>query len=164
MTVLIEREQPIAVVRLNRPEQLNALSNQLMSELVGALENLDDDDAVSCIVLAGDEKAFASGITSRTLAFGDFVSSGSSRRIQESTKSCATTGPTTSNFPPGRFAHFASARSVKRHSRPSGETVHFSATPGTTAPDSGSMRVSPSRHARHTRSSTGVEISAGSNA
>ena len=32
-----------------------------MSELVGALENLDDDDAVSCIVLAGDEKAFASG-------------------------------------------------------------------------------------------------------
>ena len=61
MTVLIERDEPIAVVRLNRPEQLNALSNQLMSELVGALENLDADDAINCIVLAGDEKAFASG-------------------------------------------------------------------------------------------------------
>jgi enoyl-CoA hydratase len=61
LTVLLEREEPIAVVRLNRPEALNALSNQLMSELVGALENLDDDEAVRCIVLAGDEKAFASG-------------------------------------------------------------------------------------------------------
>jgi enoyl-CoA hydratase len=61
MTVLIEREEPIALVRLNRPEQLNALSNQLMGELVGALENLDDDESVRCIVLAGDERAFASG-------------------------------------------------------------------------------------------------------
>jgi len=61
VTVLLEREEPIAIVRLNRPEALNALSNQLMSELVGALENLDDDEAVRCIVIAGDEKAFASG-------------------------------------------------------------------------------------------------------
>ncbi|HEY3070261.1 MAG TPA: enoyl-CoA hydratase-related protein [Gaiellaceae bacterium] len=61
MTVLIEREEPIAVVRLNRPEQLNALSNQLMGELVGALENLDADETVRCIVVAGDERAFASG-------------------------------------------------------------------------------------------------------
>jgi len=61
VTVLLEREEPIAVVRLNRPEALNALSNQLMTELVGALENLDADEGVRCIVLAGDEKAFASG-------------------------------------------------------------------------------------------------------
>jgi len=61
VTVLLERDEPIAVIRLNRPEALNALSNQLMSELVGALENLDDDEAVRCIVIAGDEKAFASG-------------------------------------------------------------------------------------------------------
>jgi enoyl-CoA hydratase/carnithine racemase len=61
MTVLLEREEPIAVLRLNRPEALNALSNQLNSELVGALENLDGDEAVRCIVVAGDEKAFASG-------------------------------------------------------------------------------------------------------
>ena len=61
MTVLIERDEPVAVVRLNRPEQLNALSNQLMGELVGALENLDADEAIHCIVLAGDECAFAAG-------------------------------------------------------------------------------------------------------
>ena len=68
MTVLLEREEPIAVVRLNRPEALNALSNQLMSELVGALENLDDDEAVRCIVIAGDKKAFASGADIRELS------------------------------------------------------------------------------------------------
>lgn len=61
MSVLIEREEPIAVARLNRPEQLNALSSELMRELVGALENLDADDAIRCIVLAGDERAFAAG-------------------------------------------------------------------------------------------------------
>ena len=61
MTVLIDREEPVAVVRLNRPDQLNALSNQLMSELVGALENLDADETIRCIVLTGDEKAFAAG-------------------------------------------------------------------------------------------------------
>jgi enoyl-CoA hydratase len=61
VSVLIEREEPIAVVRLNRPEQLNALSSELMRELVGALENLDSDETVRCIVLAGDERAFAAG-------------------------------------------------------------------------------------------------------
>jgi len=61
VTVLIERDEPVAVVRLNRPEQLNALSNQLMGELVGALENLDDDDSIRCIVLSGNDKAFAAG-------------------------------------------------------------------------------------------------------
>ena len=61
MSVAIERDEPIAVVRLNRPEQLNALSSELMRELVGALENLESDKAVHCIVLAGDERAFAAG-------------------------------------------------------------------------------------------------------
>jgi enoyl-CoA hydratase len=68
VTVLIGREEPIAVVRLNRPEQLNALSNQLMGELVGALENLDDDEAVRSIVLAGNERAFAAGADINELA------------------------------------------------------------------------------------------------
>jgi enoyl-CoA hydratase len=61
MSVLVEREEPIAVVRLNRPEQLNALSSELMRELVGALENLDVDESIRCIVLAGNERAFAAG-------------------------------------------------------------------------------------------------------
>jgi len=59
--VLVERDDPIAVVRLNRPQQLNALSDELMTELVSELQRLDRDDAVRCIVLAGNERAFAAG-------------------------------------------------------------------------------------------------------
>jgi enoyl-CoA hydratase len=68
VTVLVERAEPVAVVRLNRPEQRNALSNQLMGELVGALENLDADEAIRCIVLTGDDKAFAAGADIKELA------------------------------------------------------------------------------------------------
>jgi enoyl-CoA hydratase len=59
--IKVEREEPIAVVRLDRPEQLNALSTELMRALVGALENLDADESIRCLVLAGDERAFAAG-------------------------------------------------------------------------------------------------------
>ncbi len=59
--VLVEREEPIAVVLLNRPERLNALSDELMDELVTALRELDEDEVVRCIVLGGSERAFAAG-------------------------------------------------------------------------------------------------------
>jgi enoyl-CoA hydratase len=59
--VTLERDEPIAVVRLNRPEQLNALSTELMSALVAALAELDADEAIRAIVVAGDERAFAAG-------------------------------------------------------------------------------------------------------
>src|ERR687888_405050 len=59
--VLVERDGPIAVVLLNRPEQLNALSDELMDELVTKLRDLDADEAIRCIVLGGSERAFAAG-------------------------------------------------------------------------------------------------------
>ncbi len=61
--VLVERDpgRGIATVALNRPERLNALSEPLVAELVAALRELDDDDAVRCIVLTGSEQAFAAG-------------------------------------------------------------------------------------------------------
>ena len=59
--VLVEREDPIAVVTLNRPDRLNALSDELMEELVARLVELDGDEAVRCIVLAGSDRAFAAG-------------------------------------------------------------------------------------------------------
>jgi enoyl-CoA hydratase len=61
--VLVERqaEQRTALVRLNRPEQLNALNGPLMDELCAALEELDSDDAVRAIVVTGSERAFAAG-------------------------------------------------------------------------------------------------------
>ncbi len=64
--VIVTREDPIAVVQLNRPEVLNALSEGLMDELVAELETLDADDAVRCIVLTGSERAFAAGADIKT--------------------------------------------------------------------------------------------------
>jgi enoyl-CoA hydratase len=51
----------VGVIRLNRPKQLNALSDQLMDELGAALKAFDADEAIGCIVLTGSEKAFAAG-------------------------------------------------------------------------------------------------------
>jgi enoyl-CoA hydratase len=79
--VLVEREEPIAVVRLNRPQQLNALSGELMDELVAALQELDDDDAIRAIVLGGDERAFAAGADITELAEGTTISMYRDRRI-----------------------------------------------------------------------------------
>jgi enoyl-CoA hydratase len=60
-TVKVTRDAPIAVVQLDRPEVLNALSEELMDELVAALETLDDETDIRCIVLTGNDKAFAAG-------------------------------------------------------------------------------------------------------
>ncbi|MEA2651563.1 MAG: enoyl-CoA hydratase [Chloroflexota bacterium] len=60
--VLVERqEQRTALVRLNRPKQLNALNGAVMDALCAALEDLDRDDAVRAIVVTGSERAFAAG-------------------------------------------------------------------------------------------------------
>ncbi len=51
----------IALVRLNRPKELNALNLQLMGELRDALKELDDNNDVRVIIITGNEKAFAAG-------------------------------------------------------------------------------------------------------
>ena len=50
-----------ALIRLNRPQQLNALNDALMDELGAALAGFDRDDAIGCIVITGSDKAFAAG-------------------------------------------------------------------------------------------------------
>jgi enoyl-CoA hydratase len=79
--VLTERDDPIAVVLLNRPQQLNALSGALMDELVDALQELDRDDSVRCIVLGGSQRAFAAGADINELAEGTPISLYQNRRI-----------------------------------------------------------------------------------
>ncbi len=51
----------VAVITLNRPKQLNALNEQLMTELGTALKAYDADPAIGCVILTGSEKAFAAG-------------------------------------------------------------------------------------------------------
>jgi enoyl-CoA hydratase len=79
--VLTERDGSIAVVLLNRPQQLNALSGALMDELVSALQELDRDDGVRCIVLGGSQRAFAAGADITELADGTPISLYQNRRI-----------------------------------------------------------------------------------
>jgi enoyl-CoA hydratase len=80
--VLVEREEPIAVVLLNRPGQLNALSDELMDELVSELQRLDRDDAIRCIVLGGSERAFAAGADIAELAATSAIELYYARRIE----------------------------------------------------------------------------------
>jgi enoyl-CoA hydratase len=59
--ILTSTDGHVAVVTLNRPDKLNALSVELMKQLVAALEALDQDDNIHVIVLTGNERAFAAG-------------------------------------------------------------------------------------------------------
>ena len=71
----------IALIRLNRPQQLNALNDALMDELGSALTGFDRDDGIGCIVITGSDKAFAAGADIGTMATktymdaykGDFI-------------------------------------------------------------------------------------------
>jgi enoyl-CoA hydratase len=79
--VLVERDGPVGVVRLNRPQQLNALSAELMEALVAELLTLDDDKQIRAIVLGGGERAFAAGADISELAAGTPISLYENRRI-----------------------------------------------------------------------------------
>jgi len=60
-TLLVEQQERVGVVRLNRPQALNALNPQLIEELVNVLRGFDTDPNIGCIVITGSEKAFAAG-------------------------------------------------------------------------------------------------------
>jgi enoyl-CoA hydratase/carnithine racemase len=60
--ILLEREDGVGIVTLNRPEKLNAMNRKLGAELGDAMRQLNTDDAIGCIVVTGaGEKAFSAG-------------------------------------------------------------------------------------------------------
>ncbi len=59
--IVVEKRGQVGVIRLNRPEALNALNNQLMEELTQAIDALELDDEVGALIITGNEKAFAAG-------------------------------------------------------------------------------------------------------
>lgn len=61
-TLQVETEGPAAIVRLHRPEKLNAISFQMMDELEAALAAIDGNDAVRAIVLTGGDECFSTGV------------------------------------------------------------------------------------------------------
>ena len=72
-TLAIDVTEHICVVKLNRPEALNALNGQMMTELAEALREAEANDMVRCIVLTGSEKAFAAGADISEMADKSFV-------------------------------------------------------------------------------------------
>src|SRR5437763_11729957 len=59
--IVIEKKGAVGIVTLNRPKMLNALSFGVFKEIAAAVDDLEADDRVGCIVLAGSQKAFAAG-------------------------------------------------------------------------------------------------------
>ena len=60
-TINVDVQDHVCLIKLNRPEAMNALNQELIGELCDALEEADASDKVRCIVITGSEKAFAAG-------------------------------------------------------------------------------------------------------
>jgi len=72
-TIIVDVEDHVCLIKLNRPEALNALNHQLLRELCTALEDADDNDKVRCIVITGSEKAFAAGADIKEMSEMSYV-------------------------------------------------------------------------------------------
>ena len=80
--IIVETKGRVGVIRLNRPQALNALNKALIGELTQAVEAFDADDKIGCMLITGSDKAFAAGADIKEMAdkpfieayLGDFVS------------------------------------------------------------------------------------------
>ena len=71
--ILVETHDKVGLIRLNRPKALNALSDDLMSELGTALLAFDAQEEIGCIIVTGSEKAFAAGADISVMAGFDYM-------------------------------------------------------------------------------------------
>ena len=67
-TLIVETTDAVTLIRLNRPQALNALNGQLMDELTAALDAAEADPEVGCIVITGSDRAFAAGADIKEMA------------------------------------------------------------------------------------------------
>jgi enoyl-CoA hydratase len=72
-TIIVETRGRVGLIRLNRPQVLNALSNQLMAELEAALDAFEADEAIGAIVLTGSDRAFAAGADIKQMKDKTFI-------------------------------------------------------------------------------------------
>ena len=71
--ILVETKGRVGVIRLNRPQALNALNRALVTELGQAIESLDADEAIGAMLITGNEKAFAAGADIKEMADKSFI-------------------------------------------------------------------------------------------
>jgi enoyl-CoA hydratase len=72
-TLIVEIEDHVGLIRLNRPDALNALNSQLLGELACALKAMEENEKVRAIVLTGSDKAFAAGADIKEMSEKSFV-------------------------------------------------------------------------------------------
>ena len=72
-TIVVDVEDHVATIRLDRPEAMNALNSQLLGELAQALREVEANERVRCVILTGSDKAFAAGADVREMAEMSFV-------------------------------------------------------------------------------------------
>jgi enoyl-CoA hydratase len=72
-TLIVEVEEHVGLIRLNRPDALNALNSTLLGELGKALRAMEENDKVRAIVLTGSDKAFAAGADIKEMSEKSFV-------------------------------------------------------------------------------------------
>jgi enoyl-CoA hydratase len=60
-TLLIETQDAVTLIRINRPQALNALNAQVNKDLTAAVDAFESDDNIGCVIITGSEKAFAAG-------------------------------------------------------------------------------------------------------
>ena len=71
--IIVETKGRVGVIRLNRPQALNALNKALVEELSQAIDAFDADDAIGCLLITGNEKAFAAGADIKEMADKSFI-------------------------------------------------------------------------------------------
>src|SRR6516164_2775222 len=59
--IIVESRGAVGIVKLNRPKMLNALLFGVFGEIAAAIDDLEADEAIGCIIVTGSEKAFAAG-------------------------------------------------------------------------------------------------------
>jgi enoyl-CoA hydratase len=60
-TIIVETKGKVGIIRLNRPQALNALNAKVNEEMNAAIDAFEADDNIGCVILTGSEKAFAAG-------------------------------------------------------------------------------------------------------
>jgi enoyl-CoA hydratase len=71
--IIVESKGRVGIIRLNRPQALNALNTALRMEVTQAIQAFDDDAAIGCMLLTGSEKAFAAGADIKEMADKTFM-------------------------------------------------------------------------------------------
>lgn len=79
-TIILRKEDGVAVIALNRPDKLNALSPVMGAELLSAAEEISQDDTIRAVIITGTGRGFCSGVDMECLPVGD--AAGTTRQLR----------------------------------------------------------------------------------